>query len=220
MSNIGKARDYAREQEREVRKDIIGKKPSFLLQAVPIEPLHTPWSVLDPPIKDIIYGRTGRTKDDRYSLASDKEPIQTKNGAKGCGQNDYGLWLKEVYRNGYIQVIFHIQEPLPPEQGYSLDEAHYFLFDSFCDFCSKIWDSTKIDLPYLFLFKYVNARGTKFYTGGDFNKKFTSPYNEDEIPFPERTRKIGEDLEEILKTWDRELFNAFGLKWPGVRVSP
>lgn len=116
MSNLGKARDYARQQEEAVRKDVIGENPSFLLQAVPVESLQTPWPVLDNAIKAIIYGGKQQiNKDHRYSLASDKESIQTKNGAKGCGQNDYGFWLTEVYRNGYIHAIYLVCQALPPE---------------------------------------------------------------------------------------------------------
>lgn len=211
MSNIGKARDYARQQEEAVRKDVIGKNPSFLLQAVPVESLQTPWSVLDNAIKAIIYGGKRQIKKDhRYSLASDKEPIQTKNGARGCGQNDYGLWLTEVYKNGYIHAIFQVQEPLVSEQGYTLDEAISLLFKSFCDFCFEIWGSTKTDFSYLFLCKYVNAKRTRFFTGEAF-KKYTPPYDKEEIEFSHQTRSAGEDLQGIPKAWIRELFNSFGL---------
>jgi len=206
MSDIEKAMDYAR-QEAEAQRDIIGKKPSFLLQAVPIESLETPWCVLDSAIKEIFYGRTRQARDHRYSLASDKEPIETKNGAKGGGQNGYGLWVLEVFRNGYIQAIFQIEEMFPPWPKYSLDEAHSLLFESFCDFCFETWCSTGANLEYLFLCKYVNAKGTKFYTGEAF-RKYRPAYNREEIQFSDYTREVGKDLKGIPKIWTRELIRV------------
>ena len=49
----GQARTYAVSQESETKEYIIGKKSSFLLQAMPLLAVETPWEILDNSILEI-----------------------------------------------------------------------------------------------------------------------------------------------------------------------
>jgi hypothetical protein len=212
----GRARSYALSQEAEALEYIIQNRPSFLLQAMPLLPLESPWDVLKDAVIKLVKGdnRSGKYKHDHLCLVGSSSPRPTINGIIGCKSRDSNSWFLEVHRNGFFQVIYSdIDKAHHDETKYVIHDGYVDLFRSFCDLCESIWIETQTDIPYLFRCKFFNATKTMFLINDRFARKFTEDYGRASIEWPEQFRQVGEPLEQIWRTWTEQLFHAFGLNW-------
>ncbi len=210
-----RARNFAIEEEIEALTYVIGEKPAFLLQAMPLLPTETPWDVLSEPIEKIVRGegRTNKYKYDHFNLASTIRPTPMLNGVMGRESHENGYWITQIHRNGFVQGVYmDIQEASNEPDKLFLHDGYADLFRAFCDLCNSLWKATQTDIPYLFRLKYFNAERTVF-LADDRRNKFTGAYGRRVIPWPEQIRQVGESLETIHRTWTEQLFHAFGLNW-------
>jgi hypothetical protein len=210
-----RARNYAIAEENEALEYIIDMKPAFLLQAMPLLPLVSPWDVLSEAIERIVRGegRNNKYKYDQFSLQSSIRPTPILKGVMGRESRDNEHWVTEIHRSGFIQAIYmDIQPALDDANIFILHDGYAELFEAFCDLTESFWKETRTDIPYMFRLKYFNAEQTKFLSS-DSPKKFTPTYGRRVIVWPEQFRQVGEPLEGIYSTWTEMLFHAFGLNW-------
>jgi hypothetical protein len=209
----GQARNYALQEEYEALEYLIGDKPAFLLQAVPLLSLETSWDVLAEPIEKIIRGegRNSMYNYNHFSLESAIRPTPTLKGVMGRESRDLAQpWITEIHRTGFVQAVYmDIQAKSDDPTKFALHEGYADLFRAFCDLCDSLWKETQTDIPYLFRNKYFNAEQTVFW----IQHKNTSPYAKRVIAWPEQSHHAGEPLESIHKTWTQQLFHAFGLNF-------
>jgi hypothetical protein len=212
-----RARSYAQEEELEALEYIIRERPAFLLQAVPLLSLESPWEVLASPIEKIVRGEgcATRFKYQQFSLESNIRPIPTLKGVLGHENLENERWLTEIHRSGFIQAIYmDIQEKPGDPTRFALHEGYADFFRAFCDLCGRLWIVTQTDIPYLFRSKYYNAEKTCLQARDRYGYSgFTNVFGKLVITLPEQMRQTGEPLDKIPITWTERLFNAFGLNW-------
>lgn len=212
----GRARSYALAQEADAVEYTVREKPSFLLQAMPLLPLESPWDVLKESIIILVRGnnRSNKYQYDHLCLSGSSTPKPSINGVVGRESRDSNSWIIEVHRNGFIQVAYlDIQTAHHDSTKFVLHDGYRVLFHAFCDLCGDIWSETQTDIPYLFRCRFLNAAKTIFLIGDGFSRKFTDDFGRVLIEWPEQVRQVGESLESIWRTWTEQLFHAFGLNW-------
>lgn len=209
-----RARAYAQEEEIESLEYTIGEQPAFLLQAVPLLSLESPWDVLSRPIENIMRGedRSNKYEYNHYNLKSGLKPTPTLKGVKERDSRENQTWLTEVHRSGFIQAIYLDVQRVPDDRSkFALHDAYVDLFRAFCDLCESLWEATQTDMPYLFRCKYYNAEQTVCFLNRV--NRTTNTYGKRVISLPEQLRQTGESINEIPRLWGERLFNAFGLDW-------
>lgn len=211
----GRANAYAINEEEDALEYIIGKRPAFLLQAIPLMPIIEPWDVLSEPAERVIRG-VGRNTPHEFNfldLASEIQPKPTIKGVLGCDQRESPKWQTEVHRNGFVQAIYmdiqHFQNNDP--NIFTLHDGYIHLFRAFCDICTALWQITQTDIPYLFRNKYINAENTNFFMSPP--RRVTGAYNRRLITWPVKIRQVGEPLDDTWRDWAQQLFHAFGINW-------
>jgi hypothetical protein len=212
----GRARSYAQEEEYEALEYVIHERPAFLLQAVPLLSLESPWEVLVNPIEKIVRGedRASRYTCSQFNLeTAGLKPTPTLKGILGRDNRNNETWLTEIHRSGFIQVIYMDIKQKPDDPAkFGLHQGYADLFRAFCDLCESLWKVTQTDIPYLFRSKYYNAEKTCLQAKGRYGyPEFTNVYNKSVISLPEQMRQAGEPVDKIPIIWTERLFNAFGL---------
>lgn len=211
----GRARAYAQEEEVEALEYIIGEGPAFLLQAIPLLSLESPWDVLSRPIENVMRGdsRLDKYEYNHFNLASGLRPEPTLKGILECCSREEKIWLTEAHRSGFVQAVYSDVERISNEQGkFILHEGYIDLFRAFCDLCDELWRVTETDIPYLFRCRFINAGEVAFFTGEVSRRKLTKPFGRRLINLPERLRQTGDSIGQLPAVWGERLFNAFGLK--------
>jgi hypothetical protein len=209
----GRARFYADIHQTETLEYLIGTKPSFLIQAVPLMTPSEKWEVLEDLITGVIRGnnREALRNYAHFDLRSHVAPIPTIYGVMGKESRENNDWQTDVHRNGYIQAVYmDIQQHPNDKDITALHEGYHYLFKAFGDMCQALWNATQTDLPYLLRCTYFNAENTAFYID---SFKVTKPYGRHQIIWPDQIREVGQPLNDIIKEWTVQLFNAFGLNW-------
>ena len=208
------ARAYAQEEEIDSLEYTIKEQPAFLIQAVPLLSLETPWDVLSRPIENIMRGEDRSNRYKTYCcLESGLRPTPTIKGALELDSRENQKWSIEVHRTGFVQTIYlDIQRKTGDQSKFELHDGYVDLLRAFCDLCESLWGATQTDMPYLFRCKYYNAEQTCFLKNWPVNS-YTNIYAKRVISLPEQLRQTGESANEIPKLWGERLLNAFGLNW-------
>ena len=215
ISAEDRARNYAINEENEAIEYIIDIKPAFIIQAMPLLSLVSPWDVLSEEIDRIVRGegRNNKYKYSHFSLQSSVRPTPILKGVMGRETRGNELWVTEIHRSGFVQAIYMDIDSKPNDPNiFILHDGYTDLFQAFCDMTEGLWKATQTDIPYIFRLKYINAERTSFCS--DYRRnKYTAPYSRRVIAWPEQFRQTGEPLGRIYRTWSEMLFHAFGLNW-------
>jgi len=198
----------------QLRLEIEPSKPTIVLQAAPLISLESKWDVLGQKFDSAIRsGASGKGLHDYADLSTSLAPRPTIFGLRT--QNDYRAptWKLDVNRDGYLCLAYG------DIQTHEVDEAERpvvhsgtcHVFRGFSHVLAKLLETTGGDAPYLLTAHYLNARGTCLWTEKPY-RRFTEPYPEDEIAWPEHVRTTGGDLVEIANSQGLEMFHAFGFK--------
>ena len=220
-TNEGRARAYAQEEEIEAL-EYIEERPAFLIQAVPLLTLESPWAVLDKPIEEIAKGKNRvdrQNRENRYaqtyfSLVTAIESRPTVKGVLTQGGRNDDSWITEISRSGYVQTIYWDIRPTTFDASIVELNGNYMgLFQAFCDLCVELWEATQTDIPYLFRCKYCNAQQTVFRKDKNFDL-YIDVDGKRVIMLPEQVRQTGETIEQVPRIWVERLYNAFGERLP------
>jgi hypothetical protein len=212
------ARQFVERRLGEIRSNLVDQKPAFFLQAMPMISPEIPWDVLSKPFEDAIRGSSRRNKFKSMNLESGIALRPTIDGVLSRDRRDRPNWELEVYRTGYVSLLYRdiqFESPRNGESGYYVHSGYCDLFQAFCHLLKELLEVSKTDVPFLMMCNLVNAEGTRLWVKE--HRSFMGvperePYKKNEIGWPVHIKVTGADPMLIAKDWGRELFNAFGLR--------
>ena len=212
-SNIGKsALTYAVNEEIDLLEYFIKDKPAFIFQAIPLQEAENPLDVRSELVETLIRGLNRRQWGYQFTINSAILPTPTLKGIMGSNSRTDSNWMTEIQRNGCIQLTYLMEKFGKPEKVCLYD--HYTeLIKMFLGFCKEIWESLKIDLPYLMRYQLVNAKGVTFFKEQevfDIQREYVNERHN--ISFQDQIKNIGDDLEVIYDMWEEQFFNLQG-RW-------
>ncbi len=213
LSAEERVKRYLTEKESEHIEYYLEGNPGFILQAVPIIQLETPWDVFNSEFYGILRGnsRANKYKHNYCDLRSMSSPQITMGALCGSDSHNDPEWHTEVHNNGYISATYLNKDIQNLADGprHVLHGGYLDLFMAFTDLCNEAFEITKTDLPYALQCKYFKANGTVFFVSGYRGNKV---YNREEIIWPLHQRNIGQDISEIATLLGEQFYNAFGIK--------
>lgn len=201
-----------------LRSEIGPSKPTILLQAAPLIALATKWDVFSQKFEDTIRsGASGKVLHSYANLSTSLAPRPTIYGLRTQNdRNEPPTWKLDVHRDGYLALTYADIQII---QTNDIDKVkrpvvHSGTCDVFRGFSyvlGNLLEITGSDGPYLLSAHFLNAQGTCLCTEKPFTR-FTEPYPDQEIAWPDHFRATGGDLLAIADSQGLELFHAFGFK--------
>ena len=173
---------------------------------------ENPLDVRSELVETLIRGLNRRQWGYQFTINSAILPTPTLKGIMGSNSRTDSNWMTEIQRNGCIQLTYLMEKFGKPEKVCLYD--HYTeLIKMFLGFCKEIWESLKIDLPYLMRYQLVNAKGVTFFKEQevfDIQREYVNERHN--ISFQDQIKNIGDDLEVIYDMWEEQFFNLQG-RW-------
>lgn len=198
----------------QLRSEIGPSKPTILLQAAPLIALATKWDVFSQKFDDTIrLGARGKVLHTYADLSTSLAPRPTIYGLRTQNDRNEPTWKLDVHRDGYLSLTYadiqtHVidQTKRPVIHSGTCD-----IFRGFSYVLGNLLEITCSDGPYLLSAHFLNAQGTCLWTEKPY-QRFTEPYPDQEIAWPDHFRATGGDLLAIADSQGLELFHAFGFK--------
>jgi hypothetical protein len=211
----GRARCQVEKRLMEVR-GLLGEKPAFFIQAVPLITPESPWNVLDPAFNNVVIGSMRSQGNREFGLWSNIHQTPTIDGVVGRDKYQDPRWETEAHRTGYVSACYYdVQKgaSIKPDHYYLVWQEYCQLFRSFCQLLKELWDVSGTDLPYLVACAYLNAKGTILFDHPNDQRlrPRSNEYLKNEILWPEHIRSTGEDPMLIAEKLCSQLCCAFGL---------
>lgn len=197
-----------------IRQQAMPRKPLIFLQAVPLVPVEPKWDVFSETFDSAIRaGASNSGLRDYANLRTSLAPKPTIYGLRTQDDHSNPLWRLNAHRDGYLSLVYtNIATRLAPNvERPVVHSGTCDVFRAFCWLLAELQSVTGTDTPCVISGHLFNAKGISLWTERPDNK-FTEPYPDDEIIWPEHVRSTGSDLTEIAESISRELFYAFGFK--------
>lgn len=209
------AEDRARHASKELLEHAFIKSNknniNLFLQAVPLIQPDVPWAVLEIEFSKILQGRNRSGSFNFESLETNSRPRPTIYGVMIENKDANDPWHCEIRRNGHIALRYSINQTSIEQTKFIrfLHSGNVDIFAAFLSILDEAIEKSGTDVPYLLTANMEGVNGVQMLTENR-RTKFSAPYEEDKIIWPEHVRQTGEKAISLRSDFGRELFNAFG----------